>query len=212
MRTILLVAVAVCLSVLVPGASAHNPVFSTDGLVRAGAGLLNEPTSTYAVTGLDLCFTTNDTARTPIVGFNPGALTVVLRAPNNETYTTPLSIPFGRTNCVVFAQPTVPTMPGQYKLDISGQVNGSSFAAVGINAGGPVRDRANLTFPQAGVIADHEAADRIEELESELAGLRSRVQALEAGDGDDGGNGIPAPAGVFLMLGLAGLAAMLRRR
>lgn len=214
MRTMLLVALALCLSVLAPAASAHTAIFSADDRVRGSAGLLNEPTSTYAVTGLDLCFTHNNTARAPITGtpLNPGALTVVLKAPSGATHTSPLSVPFGRANCVVFETPLVLTEPGQYLLDISGDINGTSFSEMNVKAGGPVRDRANITFPADGVIADHEAQDRIESLESELAQLRTRVQTLEAGHEEDESNGIPAPTGIYLMLGLVALAAVLRRR
>ena len=211
MRTTLLVAV-LCLALAAPAATAHTAIFSADDKVRGSAGLLNEPTSTYAVTGLDLCFTQNNTARTPITGFNPGALTVVLKAPTGETHTSVLSVPFGRTNCVVFDTPLVLTEPGQYTLDISGDINGTSFSEVGVLAGGKVRDRANITFPQERVIADHEAQDRIEELEQEVASLRTDVQELQAGHDESSSNGIPGPAPALLIIALAALVGLTRRR
>lgn len=211
MRASLLVA-ALCLVLTVPAASAHTSIFSADDRVRASAGLLSEPTSTYAVTGLDLCFTQNNTARTPITGtnLNPGALTVVLKAPNGETHTSVLSVPFGRANCVVFETPLVLTMPGQYVLDISGQINGTSFSETNVKAGGAVRDRANITFPQEGVIADHESQARIQQLESDMAAMQARIDEMDAKKDD--GNFAPNVAPAVLIMGLVGLVAFLRRR
>lgn len=213
MRASLLVA-ALCLILTAPAATAHTAIFSADDRVRASAGLLNEPTSTYAVTGLDLCFTQNSTARTPITGtsLNPGALTVVLKAPNGETHTSALSVPFGRANCVAFETPLVLTMPGQYLLDISGQINGTSFAETNVKAGGAVRDRSNITFPQENVIADHEAEDRIQQLESDMAAMQARIDEMEEDKDDDGGNFAPNVAPAVLIMGLVGLVAFLRRR
>lgn len=196
---------AMCLALVASPAAAHTAIYSADDRVRGSAGLLNEPVSTYAVTGLDLCFTQNATAtpRPLVTGFNPGNLTAIMKAPNGETHTTALSVPFGRPNCVGFAAPMVLTMAGQYTLDISGTINGTSFSVTNVKAGGVVRDRANITFPRANVIGDHDAQDRIAALESQVAALEAKV----AGNGE-----APAPMAAILIVTVLALAAFLRRK
>lgn len=205
LTTLLLAALAAGL--VLPTATAHSPAHSADGRVRASIGLLNEPVSTYMSTGLDICFTQNTTTspRPAIAISDLGTLQATLTAPNGETHTAPLSAQFGRTGCVTFNEPLVLTQPGQYKVALSGSINGTTFAATGINAGGAVRDRDDITFPDEGLVSDQELQQRIADLEARLATLEAE------GDGE-GSNGVPAPAGALLLVGLVALAAVLRRR
>jgi hypothetical protein len=48
---------ALAIALVAPAATAHTAVYSADNRVRASIGLLAEPVSTYALTGLDVCFT-----------------------------------------------------------------------------------------------------------------------------------------------------------
>lgn len=204
---VLLTALAVSLAA--PLATAHTAVTSADGRVRGSIGLLNEPVSTYAVTGLDVCFTQN-TASSPrpaIAGINPGNFTATLRAPSGANHTAALEVPFGRPNCLTFETPLVLTEPGQYYVALSGALNGTTIDVTGIKAGGEVVDRKGITFP-AEVASD-------EELQGRIAQLESKVAALEAGhddDEEDGEKGAPAPVGALTFLLLAVLAAARRLR
>lgn len=199
----LLTALAVALAA--PAAMAHTAVFSADDRVRGSIGLLNEPVTTYAVTGLDACFTANTAApRAPISGINPGNFTATLRAPSGATHTAALEVPFGRPNCLTFETPLVLTEPGQYLVDLSGILNGTTLHVTGINAGGVVRDRAEITFP-ATVASDEELQDRI-------VALESKVATLDADGNGEGEKGAPAPAAALTFVLLAVLAAARRLR
>ena len=202
LRTALLTALV--LVVAAPAASAHSAVFSADEKVRGSIGLLNEPTSTYAVTGLDACFTQN-TAASPRPPINipdadndnkPDAETdfqATLTSPSGQVFEAPLEIPFGRDNCVTFEDPLVLTEPGQYLVDIFGRINGTVIDAKGVKAGGEVIAREEITFP-AKVTSDED--------------LEARIAALEA----DSEKGIPAPAAALTFAVLAVLAAVRRLR
>ena len=185
---------AFVLSLAAPAASAHTAVFSADGKVRGSVGLLNEPVSTYAVTGLDLCFSQNTAApRKPINVTDPEAFTVTLRSPSGKTHAAPVEVPFGRPNCLVFETPLVLTESGQYLVDLVGSINGTTFDVKDIKAGGEVIPREQITFPAT--VASDEA-------------LEARIAALEA----KGEKGIPAPAAALTFALLAVLAAVRRLR
>jgi hypothetical protein len=198
LATLLLLALAA------PAVVAHTAVYSEDGRVRGSLGLLNEPVSTYAVTGLDACFTHNTTStpRPAIGGINPGNFTATLRSPSGQTHTAPLEVPFGRPNCLTFEEPLVLTEPGQYLVDLSGILNGTTIEVRDIRAGGVVIDRAEITFP-ATVASD-------EELERRIAGLEAKVAALEAEP--EATKGAPAPVAALTFVLLAVLAAARRLR
>src|SRR5688572_14705786 len=122
----LLTALAVAL--VAPSAAAHTAVFSADEKVRGSVGLLNEPVSTYAVTGLDVCFSQNTAApRAPVNVADPANFTATLRSPSGETHSVALEVPFGRANCLTFETPLVLTEPGQYLVDLTGSINGTTF-------------------------------------------------------------------------------------
>lgn len=196
---------ALALAVFLPAASAHTSVFSADGKVRVVVGQLNEPVSTYAVSGLDVCFQENTTARAPIANVNAGGLTAVLRAPNAAELKQDLKAQFGRPGCFTFSEPYVLTQPGQYVVDLSGTVNGSAVAVKDVKAGGAVVDRSDITFPDASVPSDAE-------LQGKVAALEARISALEAGHQDSGDKKSPAPVAAWMMVGLAALAAARRLR
>lgn len=197
----LLTALAVAL--LAPMAAAHTAVYSADNRVRGSIGLLNEPVSTYAVTGLDVCFSENTAApRAPIAIANPGDFTATLKSPSGKTHTATLEVPFGRANCLTFEHPMVLTEPGQYLVDLSGILNGTTIDVTDIKAGGEVIDRGEITFPEA-LASDAEMQQRITALEAKVA-------SLEADGGD--GRGIPAPAAALTFVLLAVLAATRRLR
>lgn len=191
LRTALLTAFV--LSLAVPAASAHTAVFSADGKVRGSVGLLNEPVSTYTVTGLDVCFSQNTAAPRKAVNVtDPAAFTVTLRSPSGETHAASVEVPFGRPNCLVFEAPLVLTEPGQYLVDLVGGINGTTFDLKDIKAGGEVVAREEITFP-ARVSSDED--------------LEARIAALEAEE-----KGIPAPAAALTFALLAVLAAVRRFR
>jgi hypothetical protein len=191
---------------LVPLASAHSPAYSADNHVRAVIGQLNEPVSTYAVSGLDICFTTNPadaTKRVALAVANPGDFSATLTAPNGLTLHQDLKGQFGRTGCLTFAEPYVLTQPGQYFVALSGAFNGTTFAATGITAGGAVVDRANITFPDSSVASD-------QALQARIDALQARVDTLEAAK--PAKNSLPMPAAAWLLVALACLAAVRRAR
>lgn len=202
------------IAVLMPVASAHTAIGSADGKVRASVGLLNEPVSTYAVTGLDICFTQNVTTspRPPVAVGNAGAFVATLHAPNGATHAADLEVPFGRTNCLTFADPLVLTQPGQYTVDLQGSINGTTVTATGIKAGGEVADRAALTFPDAAVPNDKELDGKVAALQAKLDALQARLDAMDAEEESDEGKFAPPAPATLLMVGLAGLVAILRRQ
>lgn len=186
--------VAVALALAVPTASAHTAIFSDDEQVRGSVGLLNEPVSTYAVTGLDVCFSQNTGApRAPVNVADAANFTVTLRAPSGAVHSAAVEVPFGRANCITFETPLVLTEPGQYLVDLSGSINGTTFDVEGVKAGGEVIPREEITFP------DEVSSD---------ADLEARIAALEASAEDD--KGIPAPAAALTFALLAVLAAIRR--
>lgn len=200
-RPLLLAALVACAAVLLaPSLVAHTSVFSADGKVRVVVGQLNEPVSTYAVSGLDVCFQHNTTARPAIASadIRPDELVATLRSPDGHELTNGLRAQFGRPGCYTFEEPYVLTRPGQYVVDLTGLVNGTAVAFSSITAGGPVVDRADITFPDE--VAS--AAD----LESRLAALEARMEVADDGDG----KGAPAPTAALLVVGL-GLLAVVRR-
>ena len=208
------IALAATAILLAPAASAHAAIYSADNKVRGSVGLLNEPASTYTVTGLDLCFSQNTAAPRPAVNVgNAGALTATLRAPDGSVHEADLEIPFGKSNCVTFADPLVLTQPGQYYVDLAGSINGTTFDVKDVVAGGAVIDRSNITFPHTGVLSDVQLADRIAALEARLATLEQDLVAAEAERADDDKNDQFAPGApaAFLMVGLAALVALRRR-
>lgn len=206
LRTLLLATLAAAL--LTPAAMAHTAVSSADGKVRASVGLLDEPVSTYAVTGLDVCFTQETTAspRPAVNVANAGNFVATLRAPDGSQHTADLEVPFGRPNCLTFAEPLVLTQPGQYVVDLTGSINGTTFTATGVKAGGAVLDRAAITFPDEDVPSDQELAQRI-------AALQARVEALEANAqaAADEGQFAPGAPAALLLVALAAVAALRRR-
>jgi hypothetical protein len=196
---------ALALAATVPAASAHTSVFSADGKVRVVVGQLNEPVSTYAVSGLDVCFQENTTARAPIAGINAGTLHATLRAPGGANLTQDLKAQFGRAGCFTFSEPYVLTQPGQYVVDLTATINGSAVAVKNVAAGGAVVDRADITFPDASVPSNAE-------LQAKVTALEGRLAALEAEHQDSGDKKSPAPVAAWMMVGLAALAAARRLR
>jgi len=209
MRSVL-VALLVAL-VLAPAASAHTSVFSSDAKYRVVIGLLEEPVVTYQKTGLDLCFQANTTARAPVT-VNPGGLTATLVSPDGKRLTQELRAQFGRTGCYQFQDPFVLTVPGQYNVELSGDVNGTQVAFAGVAAGGPVKDSGMLSFPNDDPTpAELSASLQAKADKAELEALRVRVQALEQGGSETQAKGAPFPA-LAALVAVLGLAVALRRR
>lgn len=211
LRAVALVLLAVLLAA--PAVAAHTSVFTSDGRTRIVVGQLEEPVVTYQKTGLDVCFTQNNTARTPI-SINPGdfegtAGRVVLRAPSGQELVMGLRGQFGRAGCYQFAEPYILTEPGQYTVDLTGVVNGTAVSFTGIAAGGAVKDAAALAFPGELDEATQGLAADVAALQTRLAELEADLAAAEADKGNQFAPGSPA---ALLMLGLAGLAVVLRRR
>jgi hypothetical protein len=198
--------VALVAAVTAPAASAHTAVFSADDRVRGSIGLLNEPVSTYTVTGLDVCFSHNTAApRAPLDSLDPSTFTAVLKAPSGATHTEALVVPFGRANCLTFETPIVLTEPGQYLVDLSGSLNGTTIDVKDVKAGGSVIPREEITFP-AQVASD-------EELEARITVLEDRLAALQQGQaGGEEEKGAPAPVAALTFVLLAALAAARRLR
>ena len=208
---------ALALALLAPAASAHTAVFSADGKVRGSVGLLNEPTVTYQQTGLDACFTENNTARTPLT-VDLGALTATLKAPNGQTHSTALKNQFGRAGCVTFLDAFVPTLPGQYTVDITGTINGSAIAVTGVAAGGPVTDQGNVTFPAVNVpdllalqASNTALQSALSNLTLQVADLSGQVDALRLHPSKDAKASSPGAPAALILVGLAALAAVVRR-
>lgn len=200
-RLVLVLSLAALAAALAaPAASAHTTVYTVDNRVRGSVGLLNEPVSTYAVTGLDLCFTHNTAApRTALASVDPDNFTATLKAPSGATHTAPLEVPFGKPNCLTFEDPLVLTEPGQYLVDVSGSLNGTTIDVTDIKAGGVVLAREQITFP-ASVASDEALQARIAALEAQVSGVK------------DDAKGAPAPMAAVTFVLLAVLAAARRLR
>lgn len=203
-RSLAFALAALALVALAPAASAHTSVFSADGKVRVVVGQLNEPVSTYAVSGLDVCFQENTTARAPIQGINPGAIAATLRAPNGAELKQDLKAQFGRAGCFTFSEPYVLTQPGQYVADLAATINGSAVDVKNVAAGGAVVDRSDITFPDSSVASN-------KDLEAKVAALEARIATLEKPGSDDDKKS-PSPVAAWMMVGLAALAAVRRLR
>lgn len=217
-----LLAVAATALFLVPAASAHTETFSTDHKVRASIGLLNEPVSTYAVTGLDICFTDqnkvpqkNADGKDYVNTTTANLLKATLTAPSGSTHTADLKTQFGRAGCVTFTSPLVLTEPGQYTVAVtmSGAAlfNGTTFDLSGVKAGGSVTDRADITFPATGVPDDKVLQEKVTALEARIAVLESDAAAALADKDDDSGKFAAGAPGPLIMVGLAALVVVLRR-
>lgn len=176
------VVLAATLTLLAQAAAAHSTVHSSDGRYRIVVGQLEEPVVTHAKTGLDLCFTLNNTARTPVsvdtAAFEDPLGRVTLVSPDGEELSMPLRAQFGRPGCYQFEEPYVLTQPGQYTVSLRGQLNGTPLDFSGIEAGGAVIDQDEIRFPAANAAGAEDA---------------------------------PLPATPLLLVGLAGLAALRRR-
>ncbi|MEK6976013.1 MAG: hypothetical protein AABY18_06695 [Candidatus Thermoplasmatota archaeon] len=208
-------ALALAALVLVPVASARTDAFSVDGKVVASVGLLGEPVTTYAVTGLDVCFTHNMAAPRTAIAVNDtmaNLLRVTLTAPSGATFGAnhPLKAQSGHAGCITFDEPLMLTEAGQYVVGItmagSAPFNGTTFALAGVKAGGPVLDRSEITFPATSVPTELELKAQVEALEARLALLEAEQAAQ--GEGSEFAPGAPA---ALLLVGLAGLAALRRR-
>ncbi len=154
-----------------------------------------------------MCFTENPATgtRAALTTVNPGALTATLTAPNGQTISQALKTQFGWPGCFTFDKPLVLTQPGQYLLDLTGAINGTTMNAQAITAGGAVLDRSSITFPEAGVPTNADLRDDINRLSAELAILQAEVDAQH-----DDAKGIPTSAPA-LLLGLLAVAVALRR-
>lgn len=193
---------------LAPAATAHTTVVSGDGKVRIVVGQLDEPVVTHQKTGLDLCFTQNNTARTPL-SIHPGDFEsptgrVVLRSPSGQELAQSLHSQPGRAGCYQFADPYLLTEPGQYVVDLKGIVNGTAVAFTALAAGEAVQDSGTLAFPDD-LDADQQAFSQ------DLDALAVRVADLEAANQTKPSEFAPG-ASVALLVGVVALAARLRRR
>lgn len=208
----------VCAALLAPAAQAHTSVVSGDGKYRAVVGLLDEPVVTSQKTGLDVCFTLNDTARTPLPLGNLNDVTAQLQAPDGSTLNGTLAGQFGRSGCYQFAQPFVLTQPGQYVVHLTGALNktatqsGTPIAFRSVAAGGAVQDAAGLTFPDTGVPSTLALQSTIDALEARIAQLEAGARADDAAAADEEGQFAPGAPAALLMVGLAALAAVRRMR
>lgn len=208
----------------VPLASAHNEYETDDGKYRVVVGQLNEPTVTWSKTGLDLCFQQlppgemDEEAEGAPLTVNTGSLTVTLTAPNNKTLSQPLRGQFGRPGCYQFQDPYVLTVPGQYKVDMTGSINGTPVAFHGMLAGGAVKDQVALTFPDGGAptnldLSSESAAlkNRVDTLEASNKELSQRVKALETKASATPSKGASALPVVGLVLAVLAVALIRRR-
>lgn len=185
---IVLLHAALAAALVLPAAAAHTTVETEDGQYRIVVGQLDEPVITHAKTGLDLCFSLNTTARTPVTidpfDFEEPAGFVKLVAPGGDELAMPLRAQFGRDGCYQFTEPYVLTEPGQYTVSLMGSINGTAVEVSAANAGGAVVDQDEILFPAG----------------------------ADAGGGADDERGAPMPAAAWLAVGLAAFAAIRRLR
>ncbi len=200
-------------TLVAPAASAHTAVFSSDAQYRVVVGQLEEPVVTHQKTGLDLCFTLNNTARTPLT-VNPGdfegtAGHVKLVSPSGQELAMGLRSQFGRPGCYQFSTPYILTEPGQYTVDLAGNVNGTAVAFTGVKAGGAVVQASEVAFPGTLDPATQSLAADVTALTARIAQLEADLETATDERESEFAPGAPA---ALLMAGLAGLVAMLRRR
>lgn len=207
MRSGILLMLALAALLLLPAASAHNTYYSPDNKYRVVVGQLNEPVITYSKTGLDVCFTTNTTARDPIT-FDTGGITATLVAPDGKVLTQPLKGQFGRAGCYQFQDAYVLTKPGQYKVNLAGSLNGSPVDLKDMIAGGVVGDETTLTFPDAGVSSRQTLVTENAALTDRVNSLESRLKVLEGASS----KGAPSLAALGTMVAVLGAAMVASRK
>ena len=195
---------ALCL--LVPTAAAHERYFSPDDRFLIVLGEQNEPVYTYDFTNLDLSVRDNETGD-PITGVEE-TLEAVLIAPDSSELSLPLAVQHGQEGRYEFVEEYQLTMPGQYKVRLTGDIDGTDVSGTYLLPG-PRGDFRDITFPHDDVPDLRELQQRIDALESQVAALTASNQngAVQT----SGDNGAPGP-GALALLGALGAALVVARR
>jgi hypothetical protein len=151
---------------VVPTASAHASVFTSDGRYKVTFGFLNEPAVTYTKTGLDLIITDNATGG-PVDGADKTLHATLLYG--DKTHDLSLAPQFGTHGR--YTDTITLTEPGFYKLHVTGTLNGTTVD-VTIPAKEPTPDINDTYFP------DHPPS--LADLQAQVAALQQQVAALQA--------------------------------
>lgn len=194
---------ALCL--LVPTAAAHERYFSPDDRFLIVLGEQNEPVYTYDFTNLDLSVRDNATGD-PISGVEE-TLGAVLVAPDGSELSLPLAVQHGQEGRYEFVEEYQLTMPGQYKVRLTGDIDGTDVGGTYLLPG-PRGDFRDITFPHDDVPDLRELQERIDALEAQVAALEAEDQNGVETPGD---NGAPGP-GALMLLGALGAALVVARR
>jgi len=194
--------VALALTILTSGASAHERRDVADGQFQFVVGFLNEPAYSGEMNGLSLRVSLPDTATTPAAEDDDASSTPVegldtmLQAEvffTDQTMPLVLSASFadpGHYESIFF-----PTQPGDYSFHIFGTINGVAIDETftsGPETFGPIEDPAPLQFPK--------------ETAANSGGAVSAASlAVPASGGDDDGF---TGSGLLLGVGTAGIAGL----
>lgn len=198
MRHIMLAALAIALLLATPAALAHTTQDTGDGQYLITVGNRNEPVYTYVPTGLDLIIRENNTERTPVLNAHLQDLEATLVAPNGETMTRTLVAQFGNPGRYSFDEGYTLSEPGEYFLELEGDLFGSTVDDRILVGSGPLEER--TFFPDENIMSPAE-------MQQHITALEARLAALEVDDG----NPAPGLAIPLAMVALVG-AALLRNR
>lgn len=212
-RTLLAGLALAALLLALPAASAHATVLTDDEAYYLTVGNLNEPTTTFMNTGLDLIVRVNDDGE-------PGeevpdlhqTLTATIVAPDGTEKSMDLRTQHGAVGRYSFAEPYYLTQPGQYHLRLVGNIGDTQVDDV-YRISEEVPDIRDAWFPDQDVPTLADLQQQVADLEGQVADLESRLAALETGTPDqEGRQSAPGPAAALLVLVLLCVAFLVRRR
>jgi hypothetical protein len=187
-----------------PAASAHERYFSSDNKYLLILGEQNEPVYTYDFTNLDFFVRDNSTGD-PIEGVEE-TVTATLIAPNGEELSRPLEQQFGSPGEYAFDGDYILTLPGQYKVRLEGEIDGTDVTGEYLLPG-PRGDSTDIYFP-------HSDLEDLRALQQRIDALEAQIDQMESGDenADEGGAGVPGPMAFASLVALGLALVMLRRR
>lgn len=169
-----------------PLAAAHERYESPDGKYQIVLGEQGEPVYTYDFTNLDVIVSEIETGG-PVPGVN-ATVEATLIAPGGEELSMELEPQHGEVGRYQFADEYILTQPGQYKVRLEGDINGSDVTGEYLLPG-PRDPRTTITFPHSDVKdlralqqENQDLKERIDELETRMTQMEDHMDAMMEGD------------------------------
>ncbi|MGB1698087.1 MAG: hypothetical protein ACPHK8_06780 [Thermoplasmatota archaeon] len=158
-------------------AQAHTSQETDDGLIKIVVGNLNEPTTTWMKTGLDvrLSYVSNGTA---VLNAHT-TLEARLESPSGEILEQDLKGQHGVPGGYTMLEPYYLTEPGQYKLHLKGTIAGSPVDGH-FNVAGPVPDWSGQMFPETPLLNPKETTENLTAAQAKITALESQLATLKA--------------------------------